>query len=366
MSKKIPDTLSFFAAARSANKIWCSNLNFNGLFTIDMTTGDVDYIGRFIGHSDNRVGLHSAVELNGDKLIFFPHYSSSIDSYDFSGNFYCCEINSWEKAKKPNTFACSSGAYLWENMYYIFPRFPGMNLIKFSPKNNKICEEIQLKLSNEMANKNVTNLIFKTVRFKNNIYLPIFGSNIVIKYNLGNDYEEKIVLHEINSITGGIGFDGSSFWVSSDEGISRYDSSFKEKIYFYPCVSKNEDLITEFIFKDNIVFALPAWFGSIKVVDSVSNHVQEFFIDAAKIKLQNGSVSKWRHTGSSICFDDFFMINPIGINSALIMDYHSFKITEKMFKVPFESIPFRKFSKKIQYECRKEDLEDFLQFVLHS
>lgn len=366
MNEKISNTLSFFAAVRRSNKIWCSNLNFNGLFTIDITTGKINYIGRFIGHNDNSVGLHSAAELYEDKLIFFPHYSSCIDSYDFAGNFYCCKINSWEKAKKPNTFTCSSGAYLWENMYYIFPRFQGMNLIKFSPKNNKICGEIELNLSNKMAKEDETNLTFRTLRVENYVYLPIFGSNIVIKYDLKNSYEEKITLHEINKIIGGIGFDGASFWLNSDEGISRYDSSFKERIYFYPCVSKSENLITEFVFKDNTVFALPAWFGSIKVIDSVSNYVREFYIDAAKIKLLKGPVSKWRHTGSSICFDDFFLINPIGINSALIMDYHTFEVTEEMLEVPFESIPFRTFSGKIYYEYRKEDLEDFIQFILRS
>lgn len=359
MEKKISNTLSFFAAINYSDKIWCSNLNFNGLFTIDMATDKVEYIGRFIGYDANSVGLHSAVELYEDRLIFFPNRASSIDSYDFAGNFYCCEINSWKKAKQSNSATGLSGAYLWGDKYYIFPKFPGMNLIKFSPKNNEICEEIELQLANEVPRKNNSRLTHKTVRVKNDVYLPVTGSNVVIKYNLENDHEEKIVLHEIDCIQGAMNFDGSSFWVNSDRGISRYDSAFKKRISFYHCAPEKEGFIREIVFNDNMVFALPTRFGAIKVIDSASNSLQQISIDAADMKLLHGPVSKWRHTENSICFDDFFMINPVSLNSALIMDYHTLEITEKIFEVPFESVP-------MHYESSKDDLEDFIQLICNT
>ena len=366
MNRKVPNTLSYFAAIEYLNKVWCSNLNFNGLFTLDIATGKIDYIGRFAGHKDNSIGLHSIVKLYEDKLIFFPHYSYSIDTYDFAGNFCSCEINSWKIAKKVSTFTCSAGAYIWGDLCYIFPRFPGMNMIKFSPEKNEICEEVELKIANKSIVVNDTNLTLRTAQAGNNIYIPIFGTNTIIKYDLENDQEEQIVLKEINKITGGMDFDGISFWLNTDGGISRYNSSFGERIYFYPCVSKCEELITSFVFRDSKVFALPAWLGAVKIIDAKTNSILEYPLDIQEIKLQKGPVSRWRNTGNCISFKESFMINPVSINSVLIMDYHTLKIKKSLLKVPYDSIPFKKFDSVTNYEKSGEDIEDFLQFVLRT
>lgn len=60
------------------------------------------------------------------------------------------------------------------------------------------------------------------------------------------------------------------------------------------------------------------------------------------------------------------MINPVSINSVLIMDYHTLKIKKSLLKVPYDSIPFKKFDSVTNYEKSGEDIEDFLQFVLRT
>lgn len=362
----VPDTLSFMAAAMYKEKIWCSNLNFNGLFTINIADGKIDYIGRFAGHNDMSVGLHRIAEPYKSKLFFFPNYSGSIDSYDdFTGTFHSCRIHAWEKEKKANTFTCTSGTYLWKEIYYIFPRFSRMKLIKFSPDENQILEEIELKLANELAASSEETMSFNCTRACNDIYIPICGTNHVVKFNLETESEYRIDLPETDRISGRMDFDGNSFWLNSDDKIKRYDSTLKRMISSYSCVMKNEGIITKFIFKDNLVFALPAYLGTIKVIDVMQNSIQEIGINMANMKLQLGPIAKWRHTESCIYFDNYFMTNPIGINSGLLIDYHTFKETAKRFEAPFESMPIKNYGEKINYEYRKNDLEDFIYFVMH-
>ncbi len=361
----VPDTLSFMAATKYKNKIWCSNLNFNGLFSIDVTDGKINYIGRFAGYDEDCVGLHRMAEVYKNRLFFFPNYSTSIDSYDLAGNFNSCNICSWEKEKKTEIFTCTSGVFLWKDIYYIFPRFPKMDLIKFSPDENKICEEIDLKLANELVKNEEGTLSFNCIRVGKDIYLPIRDTNNVVKYDLETGNEYKIVLPGTKRITGAMDFDGRSFWLNSDDEIRKYDITLKRQLSAYPYSSENEGIITKFVFRDNLTFVLPAYFGTVKVIDAIHGDLQEIKIDTSKLTLQLGPIAKWRHTESCIYFDDFFAINPVGLNSCIRIDHRTFKMTEKMLKIPSESIPIKNYSKKINYEYKKNDLGDFLNFIMY-
>lgn len=357
-----PDTLSFMAYAIHDNRLWCSNLNFNGLYTIDLDDGKVDFIGRFIGYDEKKVGLHRLVKEYSNKLIFFPNYSTSIDIYDFSGQFSKCDISSWEINKR-NRFTCAAGVYYWKDYFYVFPRFSGMNLIKYCPVQNKICEEIELHLPNQLCNQNESQMVYNCVQVNNDIYLPIFGTNYIIKYDLESRDEQTIVLPSNDKIAGRMDYDGNTFWLNCYGKINRYDKNFKEQMSFYPYNQKDYGIVTRFGYYKDLVFAIPAYLGAIQIINIKENIVQEINVNGSINKLQIGPISRWRHTDNIIFLDNKFLINPIGLKCGLQFDYHLYKAKEIMFKVPIESIPIDNLSGKCLSERRKTDLEDFLFYI---
>ena len=359
-------SLSFFAAIEKEDKIWVSNLRFNGLYVIDICTGECEFMGRFMGYKDDAVGLHEVVKEYDNKLFFFPHYSSSIDVYDIQRKtFYSCSINAWKGCLTDRNFTCAIDAFRFGDFFYLFPRFPNMPLIKYSISENRIVQEIELKLSNELRHFDEMNLTSNAICVDNKVFFPLFNSNKVIRFDLMAETEECLVVEGIERINGVIAFDGSKFWINADSSIFVFDSNFVQKACFMHCVSEKEMLIINYVFKDGVTYALPAWLGKIKKIDLENNILYEKEIEPSQLKVVEGVLSRWRNLGTVVEHGNYFLANPISLDCAWKIDYSQFTIEGIYYKAPINSLPKRDFSEdKIYHE--DGDFDDFLEYLIQQ
>lgn len=365
MMKKsmIPDTLSFMAVAYKGNALWCSNLNFNGLFSISLPGYEIDYKGRFFGYDDYAVGLHRFAEVFGDKLIFFPNYSSSVDTYDVNGNMKQCVIESWRKQKNKDNFTGCAGVFLYKDVYYLFPRFCGMNLIVYDPCQNEIVREIELKRTNDLLGNMKGSYALRGVLTEDCVYMPISGANKIIKYDLNTMEESFVTLPDTESVMAAIEFDGSCFWVHCDDTVKRFDFDFRRVINNYRCIDGKDGVVTGIIYIDSRVYVIPAYLNSIKMIDMKENIIRRITIDTNTMRMNIGPVSKWRHTDNSVLLGEKLFIPPVGLNCGTVLDLKSFTVEHPVFKVPAASIPIKNYREKINYEFEKDDLSEFLFFL---
>ena len=353
----VANTLSFMAAERIGDKIWCSNLNFNGLFAIDVHTWKAEYIGRFVGHETKSIGLHNIVRRCEDFLIFFSLYSGSIDTYNFSGDFSSCRLNTWLKKTHKKIYPGVAGIYQWGELIYVFPQFQGMSIIKYSPKHGTVVDETELKGDHRSVDKN-ERLAFHTIGLEGYVFIPIFGTNTVIKYDMENDTEEKLMLEGVKQITGTIDTDGVSIWICVDNSIMRFDSAMRKVLGTYPMIPCGKGFYARFVFHENMVYVLPDRLGAIEVIDMSQNRVWSVPVDTNGLQLWYGAISQWRHIENCICLEKEFMINPIGLKCALMVNFETLAVSRRRLKAPIDGIPDR-----IEYENRKSLLEDYINFV---
>lgn len=368
MYDNIPKTLSFLAGIRCYNKIWCSNLNFNGLFTIDEVSGKIEYIGRFPNHRENAVGLHNIVMFYDNKLFFFSNYSETIDVYDMSGEFYSCDIEAWKEIKKNTLATCVAGAHLWKETLYIFPRSLGKDVILYSPEMNIIIGKIELKLANAVRGDKYSILPgYNTIKVGNFVYIPIFKSNKVIRFDLASASEELIEFDSNMIFAGAVNYDGHSIWAAVNDGIVEFDNDFQEILEFHSCrIAGTESNITTIAFARNKVIALPARFGDIIIIDKQNKVVTNLKVDMSDMELMSGPVSKWRNTGDIIVNDNYVFINPINMNKMMVMDLINTNICNWDVSVPSISFPHKKYEKTVNYEVSADELEKYLYYILNK
>lgn len=80
--------LWFDAIAVDGNKGWFSCGEFNGLFRVDLKTGETEYICDFPDEGKKEKRLFTGVEKVGNKLYFAPGTSNSILIYDIQCNCF--------------------------------------------------------------------------------------------------------------------------------------------------------------------------------------------------------------------------------------------------------------------------------------
>lgn len=362
----VSKTLSCLAAVRIDNKLWCSNLNFNGIYVIDLANDNIEYKGRFEGYDDFAVGLHRFACEYKNKIIFFPQYSCSIDSYDLSGQFFRCEIESWKSKERGANFPKTAGVYEWKGNYYVFPRYPKMNVLVYNPEKNEIVEEIELPLANDLFSNNEVSMSFNCVQVGNNVYMPVLGTNHLVKFDLNARKENSIELPCSVNIKGAIGYGNNIFAIHCDNAIKLFDSEFKELIQSYECISKFEDRMTEFVFLDSVIMVMPSYLGTIKLIDTVKCQAVEIKVDMQDRKLDLGVISRWYHLERTIKYKDSILLLPIGLNRGMVIDTKSKMIKDFECLLPENSIPSINLGKDVNYEKRNCDLQDFLQTLTYN
>lgn len=180
----------------------------NGLFEI--RNGKNKYLGSFLNKSTNIQYLHKTVYYDGNELLFIPSYGNEIDIYDRINNKIDI-ITSDYKILDLTTSIILNGKVIF------IPRNLNFEVCIFDIK-NRVYEKdtwwtniiFQLKEKYPKAS------FFYATVYKDNIYLPLRGYNIILEINY---YKKTFIKHLLNmkdSIPYSIDFFNDVAWITQE------------------------------------------------------------------------------------------------------------------------------------------------------
>lgn len=195
------------AAIQEKTNLWFSNFNFNGLFKMDLCTGDVEFVHRFALVANDKVGIHSAAYKCGEELIFIPVSGNEIITYNISRKKeYGIQI--------PDMTPDDSGvvAYKRKDKIWLFPIANIRKVFCYDIKERTIEEDMALSgiLSDYAANEE--NMIGVSVH-ENILLIYLRGRNTICRVNLES---LEVQYHELAIDNGKIykvAYDGMEYWV---------------------------------------------------------------------------------------------------------------------------------------------------------
>ena len=110
-----------YGAQLCNGKLWFSNKNFNGLFSIDVVTNELKYISSFPGEKLERWGMHKKCLIYKNRLIFIPAYGNNIHVYaPYDDSMITYQFDSNDLEKDPQIDRVSD-AVIRDGCVYILP-----------------------------------------------------------------------------------------------------------------------------------------------------------------------------------------------------------------------------------------------------
>lgn len=199
---------------REDSTLWFSNNNFNGLFTMDLDTGCVEFVHQFEECPIENEFTHADVFKEEDELIFIPWAGKQIVVYNLvtkleynivlpiEGNYY-------------------GKAYRINNVLWLFPGYSKDKAFCFNIKEKTLVvnEEISEAIFNVVDGENVC---LQYHKYANYITIFYVRKNIICNINLNSLVYQfvKVDNSEID-IIGGM-YDGEDYWFMAKENANIY------------------------------------------------------------------------------------------------------------------------------------------------
>lgn len=350
------DSLLYYAQVLVGNELWISNIRFNGLFKINIESGEVVFIGRFPSHDLETEDLHLFAKKYGNKLYFFPKRSNGLDIYDLktkSFTFATCKMGN-----SNDYFTAIDAFRIDDERVLIVPCYSNMSLLEFSIEKEAIVRIIELTESNKFVDNATGTMTLYACKMQNEILYPIHGTNKVGSYNFSENKEKVYSIESLKSIVGDIIFDGSYLWVNADQGIYRWNPFKSDLKLVCDCSTEKEGWIEQLILYNENVICIPRWLNNIKIIDRRSFEQREVHID--NHLLSENAVMAWRDVRESFIWNDNLIICPVKYKEEISINLINFEIIYKIHEF-LKTFPIKE--RFFIYERVKEDLRDYIEFV---
>lgn len=196
---------------RIGEKLYLFASNMNMLYTIDVNTGEYDFLGKIPNKSISDKRLISGIVEWNDILYLLPLNSGDIWKYSINKKSWdFIEIETYENNWANSYFR---NALVYEEKMYIFGGYYPAILI-LDLKTNKI--NYDMRPFNEKKGTEVRDLFFRGLPtcIGSDLYFASAIDNSILKYSLSDDdFEWQYVGSKENRYSG-IEWDGESFWLA--------------------------------------------------------------------------------------------------------------------------------------------------------
>lgn len=249
--KKI--NLSFNAGEIIGDKLYFSVNNFNSLYCYNFVLEKCECVCQFLDEPNERINMHITCLKYDKSLIFIPFYGKHI-------HIYCTIDGSQQVVSLKNKVANKDDycdAIIYKDELWIFPKFRMGSIVIVNLKTLDIRENHEI---NEWVNNNVSvnkDLICTRIVYEDNfVWMPIYGTNKLIKYNLDDNIIESYEIENLKLF--GVYFGGQYLWVSEISGSKVFKiSKTGEIIKTYKIVgdfNENDRVISQIISVRNKVY----------------------------------------------------------------------------------------------------------------
>ena len=318
--------IACFAYVKDGDDLWISHFKFNGLYKIDLASGDVVFMGRFLHYGEKESQIHSCAQKYGNQLYFFPQNADNVDIYDIStGEF--CSVKLPVKDKVLQKVIVETFRY--DDTCVMVPRFADIPLMILSLSDNKTIECINLSESNKRVKEDSKNLTLYACEVNHVIYFPIKDTNCIGSYDLDRREEKIYILSEIEKIVGDIKADGNDFWINADNGIYKWNPNTDMLKFICDCSSEKEGWIENFVMHGDMVICIPRWLNNIKIIDKKTLKQADIRIDTNSL---HGNIdTPWRDIRGCFIWGNELVILPVRYKETIFLNLDSYQISLKEY-----------------------------------
>lgn len=326
--------LSFLDAYydESEDRLWVSNWAFNGLFTVDLKSYKVKYIGRFENEEIWKGNLHRRVIRYNNTLFFIPYNAKGINSYDLTtGKFGYIPVFS------DNRTVRVADVVIKENQLLMFPGYNYQPLLILNMDTSEVISKPEWNKRAEECSCGPYGVMFDLAgicQAGNKIYMAPFSSNNIIEYDTDTDNIKSFSIdskYHIRNIT----YTDNTFWITLTDSMDvlQWDN-VRNSIEVY----KNNDTYAKVLYPytiafshKNDVFVLPSSSEYICKVDMITktlralkNYPNDFRRIRKDYLLLHGYLIK----------NDKIYLFPRAANQLLIMDLNTYELTGHELRIP--------------------------------
>lgn len=198
------------AAYYDMDKIWISNLQYNGLYYYDIPSGKTEFVLPFPEERHDTWRLHGKIVMQNQELYFLPDRASHIHVFNKQEN----TLKAYDLSIQ-GRINCKNAVCHKDKIYFVSE---GSELTLCSI--DTITKRIEKKKIDTDYKGNVCR---DMLLVEDNIYIALRESDIIIMYSIEND---SFVNYKVDGDGRGFGticFDGVYFWLSNSGGILRWD-----------------------------------------------------------------------------------------------------------------------------------------------
>ena len=324
---------SFEDAYFDGEKLWFASSSLNGLFCLNIESGETFLKGTFPGEDTHGVRLFSKVIEINNKLFFIPFNATCIIEYDFENqDFRRIELENREVKGKFLSYS------VYDEYIYLMPRSYG-SIVRY----NFFTDQIEyMKSWNHMVCKysKENDIWFRDIERKDNtLYCPFYQKNLMFKFDLKSEKIEICEIGKENDIFMSIKFDGENFWLIPNhiQEIGCWNEAKNELVYIGDFDKKLKFLnsvapfLTSIIVKDNI-YILPCFADEVLKININSKSSEVLNLNHYKADTLIKKDIFWKYGGIKV-LNDYIALFPTNSEDILLIDSNS--IVKKKIKSKF-------------------------------
>lgn len=338
--------------------LWFSNNTFNGLFKMNIDTGNIEFVDFFPDERQDIAAAHKKCIYCNGKLFFLPARADHICIYDIEkARFFSIRIEKNDKE------FCADAVLVGKDIY-IFLLDPEQDLWILDTQSLKLSRAPSFKNAYRqvIGNKDIEFLLCRGNEYKGKIYFAFYGTDMVASYDI---LKEKLITYhtKIENIFSCFVDHGKCWIITNHTGeIYQYDFKGEPVLIHSEGNVKNDNRRFNQIFKyKGKIWILPAYPGTIICFDEEGN----------KTVYDNFAGEELEHIlffGSILVKNERWIL-PFGLDNIYVIDEnmkldrrYSFLLRDKKSKSRILANLLEK-KHEIIYEYKGFELSDFLDAV---
>lgn len=262
---------SFSCGAKYGDYIYASLSKFNGLVRVDINSGSVEWLMKF-SETEDVIGIqHSRAYVYEKKIYFFPAFGTYIHIYDPQTNVVKGVGIKRRRSKSEYMSILHDGNVL------IVPKNIEENILLFRFYDNSITIAVEWeRLRNFVVDTSY--MFMRLTKIEDRIVMPIYGSSLVLLFNM-----DKLTCEKINVPVGNLfgAFDGDNgIILLSKENKKIYKWNYKDNTVRDCDLSYSGEEIINFTFATKLngrSYLFPAY--SSKYIYIEENDMIEVFLE---------------------------------------------------------------------------------------
>ena len=346
-------TLGSSAYVREKDSVWFSNVGFNGLFTMNLQNGQVEFVDRFKEVSLGNIKTHLTAYKIKDEMVFIPCFSNRISIYNIlTRQQYTIEIPGVLGKNEVSALTYRAGDVIWifslTNLGVVWSLDVGKKTLE---------QDVMLScIWDQFMNGEITAV--RTYSDQDKFILCKIEQQQICEIDKKTKQAENFEIHLPSGKLSKVARDGNFYWILLEDShdIYRWNKE-KDEYVRYEATEREWYGKTEIlpyggiVFSEEEIFLVNYYAKNVMRVNVEKQIIEKAFDYPEQFRI-TGEL-KWGavFSGAEIYKDELWLFPQKG-NMVIRYDLKTYSVDGFEIKIPENKIPY---IEKILRECQESD-----------